>query len=138
RALFADSSATVAGAIVGTSTTTAYVESTSGVGVGGRTGFTAVVAAGFFLLALFFSPLLSVVTAEVTAPALIIVGVLMSSSLKDIEWDKFEIAVPAFLTIVAMPLSYSIATGIAIGFLFYPLTMILKGRGKEIHPIMYG
>lgn len=137
KALFADSAATVAGAIVGTSTTTSFVESTSGVGVGGRTGFTSVVTAGFFLLALFFSPLLQVVTLEVTAPALIIVGVLMSTALKDIEWDRFEIAVPSFLTIIAMPLTYSIATGIAIGFVFYPITMIMKGKIKEIHPVMY-
>src|SRR5699024_5644406 len=94
KALLADSAATVVGATVGTSTTTSYVESTSGVAAGGRTGFASVVTAGFFLLALFFSPLLSVVTAEVTAPALIIVGVMMSSSLKNIEWDQFEIAVP--------------------------------------------
>lgn len=138
KALFADSAATVAGSVVGTSTTTSFVESTSGVGVGGRTGFTSVVTAGFFLLALFFSPLLQIITLEVTAPALIIVGVLMSSALKDIEWDRFEIAVPAFLTIIAMPLTYSIATGIAIGFVFYPITMIMKGRIKEIHPMMYG
>lgn len=138
KALFADSTATVVGAVAGTSTTTSYIESTAGVGVGGRSGFTAVVAAGFFLLALFFSPLLSVVTAQVTAPALIIVGVMMCSALKNIEWDQFEIAVPAFLTILAMPLTYSIATGIAIGFIFYPITMLVKGRAKEIHPIMYG
>src|SRR5699024_3125034 len=138
KALFADSSATVAGAIIGTSTTTAYVESTAGVGAGGRTGFTAVVTAGFFLLALFFSPLLSIITVEVTAPALIIVGVMMSKSLQHIEWDKFEVAVPAFFTIAAMPLTYSIATGIAIGFVFYPITYIMKGRAKEIHPVMYG
>ena len=138
KALFSDSAATVAGAVVGTSTTTSYIESTAGVGAGGRTGFASVVTAGFFILALFFSPLLSVVTAEVTAPALIIVGVLMSSSLKDIAWDEFEIAVPAFLTVVSMPLAYSIATGIAIGFIFYPITMILKGRIKEINPVMYG
>lgn len=137
KALFADSAATVIGAAVGTSTTTAYVESTAGVAAGGRTGFTSIVTAGFFLLALFFSPLLSVITAEVTAPALIIVGILMSSSLKDVHWDQFEIAVPAFLTIIMMPLSYSIATGIAIGFIFYPITMILKGRIKEINPLMY-
>src|SRR5699024_10900250 len=118
KALFADSAATVVGAVIGTSTTTSYVESTSGVGVGGRTGFASVVTAGFFILALFFSALLQVVTVEVTAPALIIVGVLMSSALKDIDWDQFEIAVPAFLTIIAMPLTYSIATGIAIGFVF--------------------
>ncbi|MFD1360874.1 NCS2 family permease [Lentibacillus salinarum] len=137
KALFSDSAATVAGSVIGTSTTTSYIESTAGVGAGGRTGFTSVVTAGFFLLALFFSPLLSVVTAEVTAPALIIVGVMMSASLKDIDWDQFEIAVPAFLTIVSMPLAYSIATGIAIGFIFYPITMILKGRIKEINPVMY-
>src|SRR5690625_713343 len=138
RALFADSAATVAGSIFGTSTTTAYVESTSGVGVGGRTGFASIVTAGFFLLALFFSPLLHVITLEVTAPALIIVGLVMSTSLKNIEWDKFEIAVPSFLVIATMPLTYSIATGIAIGFIFYPITMIMKGRAKEIHPVMYG
>src|SRR5699024_5843244 len=136
RALFSDSAATVVGSVVGTSTTTSFVESTSGVAVGGRTGFASVVTAGFFLLALFFSPLLAVITPEVTAPALIIVGVLMSKSLKDIEWDRFEIAVPAFLTIIAMPLTYSIATGIAIGFVFYPITLIMQGRAKEIHPII--
>lgn len=138
KALMADSTATVFGAVIGTSTTTSYVESTAGVGVGGRTGFASVVTAGFFLLALFFSPLLAVITVEVTAPALIIVGVLMSSSLKNIEWDRFEIAVPAFLIIISMPLTYSIATGIAIGFVFYPITMIMKGKAKEIHPVMYG
>ncbi|MEQ6375564.1 NCS2 family permease [Bacillaceae bacterium S4-13-58] len=138
KALFADSAATVVGAIVGTSTTTSYIESSAGVAAGGRSGFSSVVTAGFFLLALFFSPLLGVVTSEVTAPALVIVGVLMVSSLKNIEWDQFEVAVPAFLTVIAMPLTYSIATGIAIGFIFYPITMILKGRSKEIHPIMYG
>lgn len=137
KALFADSTATVAGAVLGTSTTTSFVESTAGVGVGGRTGFASVVTGGLFLLALFFSPLLGVITEEVTAPALIIVGVLMSTSLKNIDWDKFEIAVPAFLTIIAMPLTYSIATGIAIGFVFYPITMILKGRIKEVNPVMY-
>lgn len=137
KALFSDSAATVVGAVLGTSTTTSYVESTTGVSAGGRTGFASVVTAGFFLLALFFAPLLGVVTSEVTAPALIIVGILMCTALKEIEWDKFEVAVPAFLTIVAMPLTYSIATGIALGFVFYPITMLVKGRAKEIHPIMY-
>src|SRR5699024_337596 len=93
--------------------------------------------AGFFLLALFFSPLLQVVTLEVTVPVLIIVGVLMSTALKDIEWDRFEIVVLSFLTIITMPLTYSIATGIEIGFVFYPITMIMKGKIKEIHPVMY-
>lgn len=122
---------------MGTSTTTSYIESSAGVAAGGRSGFTAVVTAGFFLLALFFSPLLSVVTPAVTAPALIIVGILMVSSLGEIDWKKFEIAVPAFFTIISMPLTYSIATGIAIGFIFYPITMVVSGRRKEVHPIMY-
>ncbi|PAE22800.1 NCS2 family permease [Bacillus sp. 7894-2] len=137
KALLADSTATVVGAIFGTSTTTSFIESSSGVAAGARTGFASVVTAGFFLLSLFFFPLLEVITSAVTAPALIIVGVLMVASLGNIDWTKFEIAVPAFLTIIAMPLTYSIATGIAIGFIFYPITMIVKGRIKEIHPIMY-
>ncbi|GLY12513.1 NCS2 family permease [Pseudobacillus badius] len=137
KALFADSCATVIGALLGTSTTTSYIESSAGVAAGARTGFASVVTAGFFLLSLLFFPLLEVITAPVTAPALIIVGVLMVSALGQIDWSRFEIAVPAFLTIIAMPLTYSIATGIAIGFIFYPITMITKGRGKEIHPIMY-
>ena len=138
KALFSDSAATVVGATLGTSTTTSYVESTTGVSAGGRTGFASVVTAALFLLALVFSPLLGMVTSEVTAPALIIVGVLMCSSLKNIEWDQFEIAVPAFLTVIIMPLAYSIATGIAVGFVFYPITMVIKGKTKEIHPIMWG
>jgi len=138
KALLADSTATVVGATLGTSTTTSFVESTSGVGAGARTGFASIVTATFFLLALFFSPLLNVVTPEVTAPALIIVGVMMSSSFKNIQWEQFEIAVPAFLTIIMMPLAGSVATGIAVGFVFYPITMLLKGRTKEIHPVMYG
>lgn len=138
KALLADSMATVTGSIFGTSTTTSFVESTAGVAAGARTGFASIVTGALFLLAMFFSPLLFVVTPEVTAPALIIVGVLMVSSLGNIEWTKFEIAVPAFFTIIMMPLTYSIATGIAIGFVFYPITMLLSGRRKEIHPIMYG
>lgn len=137
KALFADSIASIAGSVFGTSTTTSYIESSAGVATGARTGFAALVTAGFFLLSLFFFPLLEVVTAPVTAPALIIVGVLMVTSLGKIDWSRFEIAVPAFLTIIVMPLSYSIATGIAAGFIFYPLTMIVSGKAKQVHPIMY-
>jgi len=137
RALFADSIASLVGSIFGTSTTTSYIESSAGVASGARSGFAAIVTAGFFLLSLFFFPVLSVVTSPVTAPALIIVGVLMVSSLGKIEWNRFEIAVPSFLTIIAMPLTYSIATGIAAGFIFYPVTMMVKGRTKDIHPVMY-
>ncbi|RDU34765.1 NCS2 family permease [Neobacillus piezotolerans] len=137
RALFADSIASMVGSIFGTSTTTSYIESSAGVASGARSGFAALVTALCFILALFFYPLLSIVTAPVTAPALIIVGVLMVSSIGNIDWKRFEIAVPSFLTIIAMPLSYSIATGIAAGFIFYPITMLVAGRRKDIHPIMY-
>jgi AGZA family xanthine/uracil permease-like MFS transporter len=137
RALASDSIATIAGATVGTSTVTSYIESSAGVAVGGKTGFTAVVVAGFFTLALFFSPLLAVITAPVTAAALVIVGVLMAASMAKIAWEKMEDAIPAFLTIIIMPLSFSIATGIAVGFLLYPLVKVVKGEGKDVHPIMY-
>ncbi|KIL48458.1 NCS2 family permease [Jeotgalibacillus campisalis] len=138
RALFADSTATVFGAVLGTSTTTSYIESSSGVAAGARSGFASVVTAALFVLSIFFFPLLEVITSAVTAPALIIVGVLMVAALGNIDWNRFEIAVPAFLTIITMPLTYSIATGIAIGFIFYPVTMIVSGKAKQIHPIMYG
>ncbi|MEK3799170.1 NCS2 family permease [Peribacillus sp. FSL H8-0477] len=138
KGLLADSLSIVFGAVLGTSTTTSYVESTSGVAAGARSGFAAVVTGLLFVLSIFFFPLLSVVTSAVTAPALIIVGVMMAASLKNIEWDKFEIAVPAFFTVIMMPLTYSIATGIACGFVFYPITMIMKGKAKQVHPIMYG
>lgn len=137
RALLADSSATSIGAILGTSTTTAYIESSSGIAAGARTGFASLITGALFLIALLFSPLLVVVTAAVTAPALIVVGVLMAGSLSNIDWKKFEIAVPSFFTIIAMPLTYSIATGIALGFIMYPITMVAKGRAKEVHWIMY-
>lgn len=137
KGLLADSLAIVAGAIFGTSTTTSFVESTAGVAAGAKTGFAAIVTGLCFLLALFFSPLLAVITSAVTAPALIVVGVLMASSLKNIDWDKFEIAVPSFFTVVTMALTYSIATGLAIGFIFYPITMIVVGKGKKVHPLMY-
>lgn len=137
KALLSDSVASLSGSILGTSTVTSYVESSAGVAAGARTGFASLVTAACFLLSLFFFPLLEVVTSAVTAPALIIVGVLMVSSLGKIEWQRFEVAVPAFLTMITMPLSYSIATGIAVGFIFYPITMIISGRRKEINPIMY-
>ncbi|WKA55766.1 NCS2 family permease [Planococcus shixiaomingii] len=138
KALLADAVATVSGSILGTSTTTTYIESSAGVAAGARSGFAAVVTGVLFLVSILFYPLLEVITSAVTAPALIIVGVLMVSALGRIDWSKFEIAVPAFLTMISMPLGYSIATGIAIGFIFYPITMITAGKGKQVHPIMYG
>ncbi|MGE7916233.1 NCS2 family permease [Lysinibacillus sp. RS5] len=137
KALISDSIATIVGSILGTSTITSYVESSSGVAAGARSGFASIVTGCLFLLSLFFLPLLGVVTPAVTAPALIIVGVLMVASLGQIAWNRFEIAVPSFLTMIMMPLTYSIATGIAVGFIFYPLTMIIKGKAKEVNPIMY-
>jgi Permeases len=138
KALLADAFATITGAIFGTSTTTSYVESTAGVAAGARSGFASVVTGLLFLSAIFFSPLIVTFTSEVTAPALIIVGILMASNLSKISWGRFEVAVPAFLTVFMMPLTYSIATGIAVGFIFYPITMIMAGKRKEINPIMYG
>ncbi|WP_278313877.1 NCS2 family permease [Lolliginicoccus levis] len=137
KALMADSVATMGGAVLGTSTTTSYIESSSGVSAGARTGLASVVTASYFLLAIFFSPLLAVITPEVTAPALIIVGVLMAQALGDIEWGKLEYAIPAFMTVVAMPLTYSIANGIAFGLFLYPIVMVLKGRWRDVHPITY-
>jgi AGZA family xanthine/uracil permease-like MFS transporter len=138
KALVADSTATIAGAALGTSTTTSYIESAAGVGAGGRTGLTSVVTAGMFLLTLFFSPLLSVVTAAVTAPALVIVGVMMARGLSDIPWDDLAYAIPAFVTIIAMPLTYSIATGIALGLVLFPLMLLFKGRLSQVSPVMIG
>ena len=138
KGLLADSLSIVAGATLGTSTTTSYVESTSGVAAGARSGFAAVVTGICFILALFFSPVLAVITSAVTAPALIIVGYSWLHLLRLIQWDQFEVAVPAFFTVIMMPLTYSIATGIACGFIFYPIAMIIKGKAKQVHPIMYG
>ncbi|AID44587.1 xanthine/uracil/vitamin C permease [Candidatus Arthromitus sp. SFB-mouse-Japan] len=137
KALLADSTATVIGAILGTSSTTSYVESLAGVEVGAKTGLASVFTSIFFLLMLFCSGLLTVVTPSVTAPALITVGVLMASSLSNIEWGKIEIAIPAFITIIMMVLGYSISEGIASGFVLYPIMMWAAGRRKEVHPIMW-
>jgi adenine/guanine/hypoxanthine permease len=137
RALVSDAVATMAGAGLGTSTTTSYIESSAGVGAGGRTGLTSVTTAGLFVLALFFSPLLGVVTAQVTAAALIVVGLMMANGLGQIDWTDYAVAVPAFLVVITMPLTYSIATGIALGLVLFPLLMVVKGRAKDVSPIMY-
>lgn len=137
RALFGDSVGTIFGAILGTSNTTTFVESSAGIGAGGRTGFTSVVTAICFVLAAFLSPVISLVPAQATAPALIIVGILMVSSLSDIDWANFEMAVPAFFASVFMGLSYSISNGIAAGFIFYGIVKIFTGKAKEIHPILW-
>ncbi len=139
KALTADASATMVGAALGTSTTTSYVESAAGVAVGGKTGMTAVVTALMFLVSLPFFPIVKALALSpgVTSPALIVVGVYMASSLKDIDWSEFTEAVPAFATVVFMPLGYSIATGISFGFIFYPIVKLFAGKGKEVHPLVY-
>ena len=136
KALFADAIATSIGAVFGTSNTTTYVESTAGIGAGGRTGLTSVVTAILFLASVVLAPVVGVVPSAATAPALIAVGVMMMGSFKDIEWTDFEEAVPAFFAAVFMALCYSISYGIAGGFIFYCIVKTVRGKFKEIHPIL--
>lgn len=139
EALLSDSIATAIGAMFGTSPTTAYIESSSGVAAGGRTGLTSVTVALLFILSAFFGPLVSAVSglSAITAPALIIVGSLMMGSISKISWDELDEAFPAFLIILSMPLTSSIATGIALGFISYPLLKLVKGKWREVHPLLY-
>lgn len=134
RALLADAVGTVAGAALGTSTVTSFVESSSGVGVGGRTGLTACTTGVLFFVSILFSPIvLSAVTNAVTAPALVVVGILMAQQLKEIDWDDMIFATAGFITVIAMILTYSISNGIALGFITYTIAMIAAKRTKEIH-----
>lgn len=137
RALFGDSIGTIIGALFGTSNTTTFVESAAGIGEGGRTGLTSVSTAVMFLLAIFLSPLISVVPSSATAPALIIVGILMVASFQDIDWTDFSEAVPAFFASIFMGFAYSISYGIAAGFITYCLVKVVQGKSKEIHPILW-
>jgi AGZA family xanthine/uracil permease-like MFS transporter len=138
KALFADLCATVIGAFVGTSNTTAYAESATGIAEGGRTGLTSVVTAVLFLLSLVLAPVIGLVPSCATAPALIVVGIYMMGSILEIDWHSFEEAAVAFVTVALMPFTYSITTGIAFGFIFFVLIRLLQGKYKEVHPIMYG
>ncbi|MEG1125934.1 MAG: NCS2 family permease [Oscillospiraceae bacterium] len=137
KALFADSVATSIGAIFGTSNTTTYVESAAGIGAGGRTGLTSLVTAGCFLAAIFLAPIAGLVPAAATAPALIIVGIMMLGAFKEINWEDFAEAVPAFFAGIFMAFCYSISYGIAAGFVFYCITKIVKKEAKDIHPILW-
>lgn len=137
KALLADSMSAVVGSILGTSTTASFVESTAGIAVGGRTGFTSIVIAAGFSVALFFSPLLAIVTPAVTAPALIIVGAMMATEISKINWNNLAVVIPSFVTIIMMPLTFSVATGIALGFILYPISMMAMKKTREVHPIMY-
>lgn len=138
-AFFADSIGTTVGAMFGTSPTAASVESSAGVGAGGKTGLTALVVAILFLITAFFSPLIGAVSnvAAITAPSLIIVGSMMIKSINEIDWTHFDESFPAFLVIVAMPLTSSIANGIALGFITYPILKMARGKFREVHPFVY-
>lgn len=136
KALFADSTAIMAGGVLGTSSVTAYVESAAGTAVGGRTGLTAVVVALLFIAALFLSPLAGTVPAYATAPALCYVAVLMARGLAEIDWDDLTESAPAVITAVGMPFTYSIADGIAFGFISYTVIKLLSGRYKDITPMV--
>jgi AGZA family xanthine/uracil permease-like MFS transporter len=151
RALTADASGTVLGSILGTSTVTAYIESATGVESGARTGFANLVTGALFLLALFFSPIVEMVGGgylpdpanpavklyPLTAPALIVVGSLMARSIARIDWSDFTEAFPAFLVVAGIPFCWSIADGIAFGFIAYPLLKLLAGRAREASPLVY-
>ena len=137
RALYSDLVGTTLGAIAGTSNVTTYVESAAGIGAGGRTGLTALVVAVLFAISSFFSPLVSIVPTQATAPILIIVGVMMLSNLKNVKWDDLSEAIPAFFTSIFMGFSYSITYGIAAGFITYKLVKIVKGQAKDVHFVIW-
>ena len=138
RAFFADAVGTTAGACLGTSPVTSYIESATGIEEGGRTGLTAITVACLFLLSLPFVPFLAAIPAIATAPALILVGALMMVGVKEIAWSRIDEALPAFLTIVAMPFTYSIANGVALGLISYTAIKVLSGRPREVHPLVAG
>ncbi len=137
RALMADSTATMAGAAMGTSTTTSYIESAAGTAAGGRTGLTACVVALLFLVSLFFSPLAGAVPAFATAPALLFVAVLMTGGLAQVDWEDLTVAAPVVITAITMPLTFSIANGIALGFISWTLIKLLAGRWRDLNPSLY-
>jgi adenine/guanine/hypoxanthine permease len=139
RALLVDATGITAGACLGTSTITCYIESAAGVAAGGRTGLTAVAAGVLFLLAMCFGPLVEMIGRylPITAPALVLVGGMMMQNARKIDWGEPSEAVPVFLTVVGIPLSYSIADGLALGFVSYPVVKLLAGRGREVHWLAY-
>ena len=139
QALLADATATTVGSMFGTSPSTAYIESTSGVAAGGRTGLTSIVVAILFALSIFFTPIISVIAGlpAITSPVLIIVGCFMMEGLAKVNWKAFDEAFPAFAVILTMPFTSSIATGIAIGFITYPILKLVSGKGKEVHWNLY-
>ncbi|WP_205519873.1 NCS2 family permease [Pyxidicoccus caerfyrddinensis] len=138
RAFVADAVGTMAGAVLGTSAITTYIESAAGVEEGGRTGLTAVTVAALFLLSLFCIPLLSAIPSVATAPALVAVGAMMMSGAVEVPWTRFDEALPAFLTVAMMPFTYSIAHGVSAGIVSYAVLKLLTGRHRDAHPVLYG
>lgn len=137
RAMMADAISTSVGAVLGTSTVTSYAESSAGVAAGARTGLASMATTVCFLLAIFATPVLGFIPGGATYPVLVVVGVYMFGAVRDIEWDDMEVALPAFLTLAIMPFSYSVADGIAFGSISYTVIKLVRGKAKEIHPIMY-
>ncbi|HNX35080.1 MAG TPA: NCS2 family permease [Kiritimatiellia bacterium] len=139
RAMLADQTGTLVGAVLGTSTVTSFIESTAGVEAGGRTGLTALTTAACFLVAPFFAPLIVTVGSytPITAPALVVVGAMMVRNVHKIDWSDFSELAPAFLVMIGIPLCYSISDGLALGFIAYPLIKLFSGRGREVAPAMY-
>ncbi len=135
--LLVDSIAAAAGGAASVSSNTTYVESAAGVGEGARTGLASVVTGLLFLLAMFFAPLTEIVPFEAATPALVIVGFLMMTQIKEIDFSDFEIAIPAFLTIVLMPFTYSITAGIGAGFISYIAIKVFRGKIRELHPLLW-
>jgi AGZA family xanthine/uracil permease-like MFS transporter len=136
--LFVDSIAAAAGGAASTSSNTSYIESASGVAEGARTGVASLVTGVLFLLAMFFAPLVTVVPFEAASVALVVVGFLMMTAVRSIEWSDYDIAVPAFLTIVLMPFTYSISNGIGAGVISYVVVKLASGKAREVHPLLYG
>lgn len=137
RALLADAVATCAGALIGTSTVTTYVESSTGIEEGGRTGMVPFIVGILFIAFMFLAPIAGIIPSAATAPAVIIVGVFMMGGVMNINWKDLEIAIPCFLTIAMMPFAYSISDGIAFGFISYTIIKLVRGKGKEVSPVLY-
>jgi AGZA family xanthine/uracil permease-like MFS transporter len=137
KILVVDSLAVAAGGAAAVSSNTSYIESASGVGEGARTGLAAVVTGALFLLSMIFAPLVRIIPSEAAVPALVLVGFLMMQQVKEIDWDDVEIALPACLTIVLMPFTYSITAGIGAGFIAYVLIKVVRGKGAAVHPLMW-
>src|SRR5690606_9142148 len=137
RILVVDSIGAAVGGMGSVSSNTSYIESAAGVGDGARTGLASVVTGGLFLLATIFTPIVEMVPYEAATPALVIVGFLMLMQVTGISWKDYEIAIPAFLTIILMPFSYSIAVGIGAGFVSYVILKLVAGKARQVHPLMY-